>query len=41
MVWKTKRGQKYHSRPDCGNMKNASQISKSEAEKKYGPCDNC
>lgn len=42
LVWIPKTGSKYHSCSDCSNMKNPSQISKSEAEKLgYEPCKKC
>lgn len=42
MVWIPKSGTKYHSRSSCSNMKNPSQVTKSEAESMgYGPCSKC
>ena len=41
-VWVPQSGEKYHSKSTCSNMKNPSQISKSEAESKgYTPCSKC
>ena len=42
MVWIPKSGSKYHCKPNCGTMKNPTQVTKSEAESRgYGPCGNC
>ena len=42
MVWIPKSGSKYHSRSGCSNMKNPSQVTKSEAENRgYEPCKKC
>ena len=42
MVWIPKSGSKYHSRSNCSNMKNPTQITKTEAERKgYTPCKKC
>ena len=41
-VWVSKTGKKYHSSSDCSNMKNASQISKSQAiSKGLSACSKC
>ncbi|MBR2339093.1 MAG: hypothetical protein IKA63_06465 [Clostridia bacterium] len=41
-VWIPKTGKKYHSKPNCGTMKNPSEVSLSEAEQRgYTPCKNC
>lgn len=42
MVWIPKSGSKYHSRSSCSNMKNPTQVSRSEAiSRGYGPCKKC
>ena len=42
MVWIPKSGSKYHSKASCSNMKDPSQVTKSEAEKRgYTPCKKC
>ncbi|CAM2938342.1 hypothetical protein HAHI6034_05855 [Hathewaya histolytica] len=44
MVWLSKSGKKYHSKPNCGNMdaKNARQIKLSDAQKKnIQSCSKC
>lgn len=42
MVWISKTGSKYHSNPNCSNMKNPSQITKEEAEaRNLKPCSKC
>ena len=42
MVWIPKSGTKYHSSSSCSNMKNPTQVTKSEAiAKGYGPCSKC
>ncbi len=42
MVWIPKSGTKYHSSASCSNMKDPTQVTKSEAEAKgYGPCSRC
>lgn len=42
MVWVTKTGKRYHSIPDCGNTKSASQIPLSQAQNRgLEPCANC
>ncbi len=42
MVWIPSSGSKYHSYASCSNMKNPSQVSKSEAEDMgYEPCKRC
>ena len=42
MVWIPNSGSKYHSHSGCSNMKNPSQVSKSDAERDgYGPCSKC
>ena len=42
MVWIPKSGSKYHSRSSCSNMKNPTQVSKSEAiSRGYEPCKKC
>lgn len=42
MVWIPKNGEKYHSNPDCGNMRNPSQVPLEKAEAMYyTPCSNC
>lgn len=42
MVWVSKTGKKYHSYSSCSNMKNASQVTKSEAESRgLTPCSKC
>ena len=41
-VYISKTGSKYHSKPNCGNMKNGTPIDKDEAiEKELEPCKNC
>lgn len=41
-VWIPKSGSKYHSNSGCSNMKNPSQVTKSEAEDQgYEPCKKC
>lgn len=41
-VWVSKTGSKYHSKASCSNMKNPSQITKSEAESRnLTPCSKC
>jgi len=42
MVWIPQSGSKYHSRADCSNMNNPSQVTKEEAESMgYEPCKRC
>ena len=42
MVWIPKTGSKYHSNPNCSNMKNPTQITIEEAENRgYEPCKKC
>ncbi len=42
MVWIPKSGSKYHSDPECSNMKDPSQVSLSQAESMgYTPCKKC
>ena len=42
MVWIPSSGTKYHSRSSCSNMKNPSQITKEQAERRgYTPCSKC
>ena len=42
MVWIPKSGEKYHTRPDCSNMKNPTQVTKEEAEAEgFTPCKRC
>ena len=42
MVWIPKSGSKYHSRSNCCNMKNPTQVSRSEAiSRGYEPCKKC
>lgn len=42
MVWIPRTGSKYHSNSRCSNMKNPSQVSKSEAVNLgYDPCSKC
>lgn len=42
MVWIPKSGSKYHSRSSCSNMKNPTQVSRSEAIRRgYEPCKKC
>lgn len=41
-VWVSENGTKYHSKPDCSNMKTASEMPKSNAEALgYSPCKRC
>ena len=42
MVWIPKTGSKYHRKSSCSNMKNPSQVTKGEAERRgYEPCKKC
>ena len=42
LVWIPNSGSKYHVRSSCSNMKNPSQVTKSEAEQRgYEPCKKC
>lgn len=42
MVWVSKTGKKYHSSPNCSNMKNPSQISLATAQARgLTPCSKC
>ena len=42
MVWIPKTGKRYHSRSNCSNMKNPSEVTLSEAEELgYTPCQKC
>lgn len=42
MVWIPKSGSKYHSNSGCSNMKNPTQVTKEEAERRgYEPCKKC
>lgn len=42
MVWIPRTGSKYHSNPNCSNMKNPSQVSKDQAVSMgYEPCKKC
>lgn len=42
MVWIPKSGSKYHSDPECSNMKDPTQVSLSQAESMgYTPCKKC
>ena len=41
-VWIPRTGSKYHSSPTCSNMRNPSQVSRSEAVARgYEPCSKC
>ncbi len=41
-VWISKSGKKYHAYAGCSNMKNPTQVTKSEAEQKgLTPCSKC
>ena len=41
-VWIPKNGSKYHNNPNCSNMKNPSQVTKSQAiNRGYEPCKKC
>ena len=41
-VWITKSGSKYHNKPDCSNMKSATEIKYNEAVSKgLEPCKRC
>lgn len=41
MVWVTTSGKKYHSNPNCSNMKSPFQIPLKEAQEKRDPCSKC
>ena len=42
MVWIPKSGEKYHTNPTCSNMKDPTQVTKEEAERRgYEPCKRC
>ena len=42
MVWIPSSGSKYHSKSSCSNMKNPTQVTKDEAERRgYTPCKKC
>lgn len=42
MVWIPTSGSKYHRNSSCSNMKNPTQVTKSEAERRgYDPCKKC
>ena len=42
MVWIPNSGTKYHSKPSCSNMKNPTQVTKTQAEASgYTPCKKC
>ena len=42
LVWISKPGERYHSIPDCSNMKNPLQVTIEEAEiREYTPCMRC
>lgn len=42
MVWISKTGKKYHSNPNCSNMKNPSQITEERAiDMRLEPCSKC
>jgi len=42
MVWIPRTGKKYHSNPNCSNMKNPSQVDIAVAKNRgYGPCSKC
>ena len=42
MVWIPTSGIRYHKKPNCSNMKNPRQVTKSTAESSgYTPCKNC
>lgn len=42
MVWIPNSGSKYHSHAGCSNMKNPSEVTKEEAERRgYEPCKKC
>ncbi len=42
LVWISKTGERYHSIPDCSNMKNPLQVTIEEAEiREYTPCMRC
>ncbi len=42
MVWIPKTGHKYHSNPNCSNMKNPSQVTINQAKDRgYTPCSKC
>lgn len=40
-VWATAKGTYYHSVQTCSNMKGATEIALSDAQKKYKPCPKC
>ena len=42
LVWIPNSGSKYHSRSGCSNMKNPTQVTKTEAERRgFEPCKKC
>lgn len=42
MVWLPSSGEKYHSKPNCSNMKSPRQVSLESAERQgYTPCSRC
>lgn len=42
LFWISKTGKRYHSKPDCSNMKNPLQVTINEAEiRDYTPCMRC
>lgn len=42
MVWISRTGKKYHSNPNCSNMKNPRKVTKAEAEAQHRtPCQKC
>ena len=42
MVWVTEKGKKYHSNPNCSNMKSPIEMTIEEAESQnYTPCSKC
>ena len=42
MVWIPKSGTKYHTKPNCSNMKDPKQVTQEEAERQgYEPCKRC
>lgn len=41
-VWITESGERYHSSPDCSNMKEPQEVNIEEATKRgYTPCQKC
>ena len=42
LVWISRTGSKYHTRPNCSNMKGPTQLSREVAEAQgYAPCKRC